>query len=214
MRLACHQPHYLAWPGHCHKMASCDAFVYLDEVQYKPREFQNRNRVKTPSGWMWLSVPVLTRGRRGQKIGAVETVRDRDWAAEHLETLRLYYGKAHAFEEHEPFLEVLYGRRWRRLMDLCLEWDRHLAKALGAAPLVLKESEVGSEGAGTRRIISLCRRLGLSESLRVKDASKGALGKLAWVCAAGHDPDVYLLDEPTSGLDALVRDDLLTSLVE
>lgn len=60
---------------------------------------------------------------------------------------------------------------------------------------------------------SLCKRLGLEPGLRVREASKGTLGKLAWVCAAAHDPEVFLLDEPTSGLDALVRDDLLTSLV-
>ncbi|MFA6318286.1 MAG: ABC transporter ATP-binding protein [Elusimicrobiota bacterium] len=59
----------------------------------------------------------------------------------------------------------------------------------------------------------LCARLGLEESLRVQGASKGSLGKLAWVCAAAHDPELFLLDEPTSGLDALVRDDILTSLI-
>src|SRR5581483_236305 len=37
--------------------------------------------------------------------------------------------------------------------------------------------------------------------------------KLAWVCAAAHEPDLFFLDEPTSGLDTLVRDDLLDHLV-
>ncbi|MBI4677745.1 MAG: ABC transporter ATP-binding protein [Elusimicrobia bacterium] len=60
---------------------------------------------------------------------------------------------------------------------------------------------------------SLCARLGLDLGLKVRDASKGAVGKLAWVCAAAHDPELFLLDEPTSGLDALVRDDILTSLI-
>ncbi|MBI5882201.1 MAG: ABC transporter ATP-binding protein [Elusimicrobia bacterium] len=60
---------------------------------------------------------------------------------------------------------------------------------------------------------SLCDCLELDPCLRVRDASKGALGKLAWVCAASHDPELFLLDEPTSGLDALVRDDILTSLI-
>jgi hypothetical protein len=141
-------------------MASCDVFVYLDDVQYKRREFQNRNRVRTPSGWVWLTVPVRTRGRRAQRIRSVETDAARDWPAEHLATLRHCYARAWAFKEHEPFLESLYGRPWPRLMDLCLAWDRRVRGLLGIAGQAVLESEAGSEGAGTARIISLCRRLG------------------------------------------------------
>ena len=61
---------------------------------------------------------------------------------------------------------------------------------------------------------ALCRRLGLDLLAKVSSASKGTLGKLAWVCAAAHEPELFLLDEPTSGLDALVRDDLLGNLIE
>lgn len=60
---------------------------------------------------------------------------------------------------------------------------------------------------------SLARRLGLELDAPVKGASKGTIGKLAWVCAVAHDPALYLLDEPTSGLDALVREDLLGDLI-
>jgi ABC-2 type transport system ATP-binding protein len=63
------------------------------------------------------------------------------------------------------------------------------------------------------RAAELCRRLALDPAARVAGASKGTLGKLAWVCAAAHDPSLYLLDEPTSGLDALVRDEVLAGLV-
>ena len=60
----------------------------------------------------------------------------------------------------------------------------------------------------------LCQRLGLEPAARVSSASKGTLGKLAWVCASAHEPELFLLDEPTSGLDALVRDDLLGNFIE
>jgi ABC-2 type transport system ATP-binding protein len=63
------------------------------------------------------------------------------------------------------------------------------------------------------RAAALCRRLGLDPAGRLDGASKGTLGKLAWVCAAAHDPALYLLDEPTSGLDALVREEVLSGLV-
>jgi len=63
------------------------------------------------------------------------------------------------------------------------------------------------------RAEALCRRLSLDPATRVEGASKGTLGKLAWTCAAAHDPSLYLLDEPVSGLDALVREEVLAGLV-
>lgn len=64
------------------------------------------------------------------------------------------------------------------------------------------------------RAEGLARRLGLDLSAAVRGASKGTLGKLAWVCAAAHNPRLFLLDEPTSGLDALIREEILGHLIE
>lgn len=63
------------------------------------------------------------------------------------------------------------------------------------------------------RALASARKLGLGLDEKVSGASKGTLGKLAWVCATAHDPSLLLLDEPTSGLDVLVRDDLLSGLI-
>jgi ABC-2 type transport system ATP-binding protein len=68
-------------------------------------------------------------------------------------------------------------------------------------------------GWSRERAAALCRRLRLDPGTPLSGASKGTLGKLAWVCAAAHDPALYLLDEPTSGLDALVREEVLGGLV-
>lgn len=66
----------------------------------------------------------------------------------------------------------------------------------------------------TDRAEQLARRLGLDLAAGVRGASKGTLGKLAWVCAAAHNPSLFLLDEPTSGLDALIREEILGHLIE
>jgi hypothetical protein len=39
-------------------MRRADVFCYLDDVQLKKNEWQNRNRIKTAQGWQWLTVPV------------------------------------------------------------------------------------------------------------------------------------------------------------
>jgi len=59
----------------------------------------------------------------------------------------------------------------------------------------------------------LLRRLELDPAAKAGALSKGSAAKLAWVCAAAHNPRIFLLDEPTSGLDYLVRDHILNGLV-
>ncbi len=59
----------------------------------------------------------------------------------------------------------------------------------------------------------LCRKLELDPKAKAGSLSKGNTAKLAWICAAAHNPRLLLLDEPTSGLDYLVRDHILNGLV-
>ena len=59
MILTAHQPVYLPWLGLFHKIALADQFISFDQVQYLPKDWNNRNKIKTPSGGIWLSVPVL-----------------------------------------------------------------------------------------------------------------------------------------------------------
>ena len=61
MKVAIHQPQYLPWLGYFDKIDQVDCFVLLDDVQFKKNEWQNRNRIKTPQGWQWLTVPVIHR---------------------------------------------------------------------------------------------------------------------------------------------------------
>lgn len=160
MILAAHQPQYLAWPGYYHKMIRADVFVYLDQVQFKKREFQSRNRVKSPQGELWLSVPVVTKGRYAQKIRDVEVDPTQKWGEEHWKSLLLNYRGAPHFGEHEAFFGELYGRPWSHLMPLCLELDGYLRRQFAIEAPIRLESEVGSTGVSTERLVSLCRKLG------------------------------------------------------
>lgn len=59
---------------------------------------------------------------------------------------------------------------------------------------------------------NLIRELGLTNTKRVKDLSRGMGMKLSLACALAHHPQVLILDEATAGLDPMARDEALDRL--
>ncbi|PKN02053.1 MAG: hypothetical protein CVU77_01140 [Elusimicrobia bacterium HGW-Elusimicrobia-1] len=165
MRIAVHQPQYMPWLGYFHKMASCDLFVYLDDVQYKKREFQNRNKIRSPDGFIWLTVPVLTRGLYEQKISEVRIEPESNWRREHLKSIRANYARSAHFERYAEYCGNLYNTQWQKLADLNVETARFIAGELGVKTPVRFSGELALETSSTRRIVDICLRLGADEYL-------------------------------------------------
>ena len=53
----------------------------------------------------------------------------------------------------------------------------------------------------------------LDSSKKIKNLSRGMRAQVAMVAAVAHRPDLLILDEPSSGLDAVVRKDILNTIV-
>ena len=69
--LTAHQPVYLPWLGLFHKIALADSFVWFDDVQYQKKDWNNRNKIKTQNGPIWLIVPVLSKNHFEKKVGTI-----------------------------------------------------------------------------------------------------------------------------------------------
>ncbi len=160
MILSVHQPQYLPWLGYFDKVAASDIFVFLDLPQYKKREFQNRNRVKGPQGEIWLSVPVISKGKFEQAIKDVEIDNTQDWQASHWKTLELNYKKAPHWALYAPALRPFYEKRWDKLCALNLEMDAYFLGALGIKTPWKIESDLGTGTQSTERLIELCQKTG------------------------------------------------------
>ena len=61
-RVAIVQSNYIPWKGYFDLIASVDEFILYDDVQFTRRDWRNRNRIKTPQGVHWLTVPVKVKG--------------------------------------------------------------------------------------------------------------------------------------------------------
>lgn len=160
MIVSIHQPAYLPWLGYFHRIAGSDLHIVLDHVQFEKGSFTNRNRVRTPGGSCWLTVPVKTRGRFGDlRIRDIETAGDR-WRARHWLTLRASYARAPCFAEHAPFFEEALARPWPRLRELAREVTGYLLAAFGIRTPLIYSSDLGVGGRKDALVLELCKAAG------------------------------------------------------
>jgi hypothetical protein len=158
MKVAVHQPQYLPWLGYFDKMDQADCFVVLDQVQFKKNEWQNRNRIKTASGWQWLTVPILH--RFPQPLSEVRVNNAAPWSRKHLQALIANYSGAPFFEAHRPFFEEVYDREWTLLIDLSRTMLAYLIEALGIQTKLVLASSLPTRDGATDRLVAICETLG------------------------------------------------------
>lgn len=174
MVVAIHQPNFIPWLGYFYKMAHAQQFVFLDTVQYAKRSFINRNRIKSKSGPIWLTVPVCTKGRFDQAIMDVEMDWDHNWQRKHLHTLRTNYHQAPFFDEVFPLLECRYASNEpiNKLEDFNISIIQIICRYLGLCPTLIRASDLKVEGKGTDLLVHICKELGASTYLAGAGAVK------------------------------------------
>lgn len=166
MRLVILQPSYLPWLGYFDQMAKCDRFVVYDDVQFDKNGWRNRNRIKTPQGPQWLTVPVLIRGRDFPDNREVEINNTTGWQAKQLKSIIQNYGRAPFFDHYAGELEKVLTRPWRFLIDLNLEFLYLLIRQLGLTTSLVLSSELNIPKSGkTERLLAICRQLGADSFL-------------------------------------------------
>lgn len=159
MLLTAHQPAYLPWLGYFHKVAISDVLVILDEVQFEKNSFTNRNRIKTPQGDIWLTVPVLMTGHMGKKILDMEISNNTNWKEKHWKSIYLNYKKAPYFNKYADFFESVYKKEWEKLTELLDFLFLFFLKELGIQTRIFKQSELGVCTKKQELILDLCKKL-------------------------------------------------------
>ena len=152
---------YIPWKGYFDLINRVDEFVLFDDRQFTRRDWRNRNRIKTPQGTQWLTVPVLVRGRYHQRIDETR-VSEPGWTEKHWRTLQHSYASAPHFRELAPTVEAAYrdvadepmlSLVNRRLLEVVM-------KLLGIDTKLSWSTEYDAEGSRTERLVSLCRAAG------------------------------------------------------
>ena len=114
------QPSYIPWIGYFDQINKCDVFVLYDDVQYDKNGWRNRNKIKTANGPVWLTIPVLTKGKPDQKLCDIKIDNKYNWREKHIKTIKMAYAKAPFAEDYIPEFEQILQEDWELLIDVNL----------------------------------------------------------------------------------------------
>lgn len=139
-------------------LAACaDIFVVADDVQFSTNRNINRARLKTATGVQWLTIPILTKGRHGQRLQEVEIDPTREWQRQHWRTIRLNYHNAPYFGELADELESLYQQPYQKLAEVTWTFLQFFWRILHWEKLPQRTSEFHLTESGAQRVTALAR---------------------------------------------------------
>ena len=160
MILTAHQPVYLPWLGLFHKIALADLFCYFDIVQYQRKDYNNRNKIKTSNGELWLSVPVESKNHLNKNVSKILIVQG-NWVKKHLKSIELNYKKTPFFKDYFPELQsILINESKNSLGYLNLKLLEFFMECLSIDTQIVKASDYSFDGIGSDLVLDMCVRLG------------------------------------------------------
>jgi len=159
LRIAIMQPIYLPWLGYFELIENCDTFVYFDDVQYVKKTFQRRNKIKTKQGELLLTVPVLSKGKLGQKINETCINNDINWRKKHFNSIKLNYCKAPYYNDYIGEIGRIYDQEYTYLLELDIKLIELLKKKIGIKTNTILSSQLKVYGEKDKRIINICKKL-------------------------------------------------------
>jgi hypothetical protein len=165
VNVAIMQPTYLPWIGYLAMIDRVDRFIYLDSVQFARRSWQQRNRIRSGDGELMLTVPVFSKGLRGQTIAQTQV----DWASgfarKHLKSIETVYRRTPYFEQYFEPLRVKYTQEAATLADFTTGLIEFLCGAFGIQTPCERSSGLPGAGKQAELLASICKSVGASQYL-------------------------------------------------
>ncbi|HRK53710.1 MAG TPA: WbqC family protein [Cyclobacteriaceae bacterium] len=163
------QSNYIPWKGYFEMISKVDEFIIYDDVQYTKNDWRNRNKIKTPNGVNWITIPV--RHRLSQNIKDIK-ISDPKWNLKHWKSLQTNYSKAKHFNELKSIFEPLYFLRNESfLSEINYAFIKAINAYLGIRTTITRSSDYELKGDRSERLLYLCKQAKASTYLTGPSAS-------------------------------------------
>jgi hypothetical protein len=159
------QPTFLPWLGWFDLVDQADVMVILDDVAFSKQSWQQRNRIRTACGLEFLSVPVRSAGRLGQRIDECELDSSK-FVRKMIGSLQANYGRA----PWSGFIGDLADVMSRaadsgKLVELNCALIDWIAARLEVKTPMLRAGSLAAGGHRGEHVASICETLGATDYL-------------------------------------------------
>jgi len=164
-KIAIVQSNYIPWKGYFDIINRVDEFIIYDDMQYTRRDWRNRNKIITPNGLQWLTIPVMVKGKYYQKINQVE-ISDFRWAKKHWATIVHHYHDSPYFNHYKSLFSSLYLEMNESLLSrVNYLFIKAINDVLGISTVIRCSSEFNLMEGKTEKLLGICKSAGATEYL-------------------------------------------------
>lgn len=148
------QSNFLPWLGYFDFIRETDLFIIHDDLQYTKGDWRNRNRIKTPRGVEWITVPVHY-PNTGQLIEETPVDYSFPWARRMLNRIRESYRRAPHFQPYFSELNDLLTQPAASISDLNLRLMHWVCRSLEIDTPIRMSRAYHPQGTKTERLIGI-----------------------------------------------------------
>ena len=157
MKVGIIQSNYIPWQGYFDFIDDVDLFIFHDDLQYTKCDWRNRNKIKTPRGLLWLSVPVKY-PTTSQRICDTPIDYPQKWQRKHIGQIKTNYC-------HTPFYKLyvdefcsIINRNFETISELNISLIKWCMSKLSIDTPLIMSSEFHPVGSKTDRLIDILQK--------------------------------------------------------
>jgi len=154
------QPTFLPWLGYFSLISNVEKFIFLDNVQFESRSWQQRNRILNNNEIQWLTVPVSLPAGQATKVNDVLINQEHFSSKKMKQTLNHAYSKSRwtkiIMSELYPILE----ESPKLLSTLNKALIVNISKQLEIETEFIDASTLNAQGEKASLLLQICEILG------------------------------------------------------
>lgn len=153
------QPTYIPWLGYFALINQVDKFVFLDNVQFNSRSWQQRNRILNQGKPQWLTVPVKLPNGRNTTIKDVAIDYEQSFPKHHIDSIKRNYAKSAGYQDIENLIFPILDLKLNSLPELNKRIIVKLCQKLEIDTKFINSSELKSSGKRGELLLAITKEL-------------------------------------------------------
>ena len=154
------QPTYFPWIGYFSLIDASKTFVFLDDVQFNSRSWQQRNKIFSSGKINYLTIPIIKKGLRGQFINQTKIVSNKIFD-KHILKIKHAYRRTKYYNQYFPKIEKILTKckNLNNLSEINIYIIKKISGLLDLNTNFKTSSNLKCDGKKSAKLINICKKI-------------------------------------------------------